>query len=831
MKVIVICIIILMRRGSNLNIVTFGETRKFGMSRLLGSTALFATLMIASVPQGLAQTASDIAQPVTVAAGDLRTALDQVADQFGLQLVVQGDLSGIESGALTADMSVREALQNLLSGSGYGFEFVSDDSVIIKPVTTTTGDAQGQVILPEVVVTATRSRRSIATMSPSVVVIGPDQIEAQSAKSSDITNVIRNNVPGFMFDDQSLISSTETFRGRDVQVLVDGIARNTPLRNSSRILSMIDIQQVESIEVIPGSNAMNGDGATGATINIITKTGEVGNNVFVVDGHVKSYTDDIGESFSPSLTLSGSGGFGAVDLAASITGSTTGNAYDGYGNQVPSDAMLGQGGFDNAEDLSVFGKAGVTFADGHRLFLSSEVVRFRQDIEYYSDLTTDPVSVDYDNPYNGQPLEDESQYFTAGYEYDFGKIGTGDLKLFYNDSYKQAARAEYNASHNPGLVSLASNGAIEDPLGQSVIDTVKYGVKLSTDTNLDAAYEGLTLTWGGDLTFDDVKYETVSGRDIGAPMEQEGHAIFAQLSAPVIKYVDLSGGVRYEEYDLTVKDFTRPSYMRYNGGTPQQILLAAAFTGGETTYDAVTYNASAVVHWTDRIDTSFSYSEGFSVPDVGAYTRRAGLSGTSIPLNFNDIDVEASKVKTYEVAARYDGADFRSTGAIYMSTNERGDNYDSSKNKLSQEKERIIGAELTGEYDISDDTYVGALASYVEGRYDTNEDGDLDSWLPNNRIPSPFRFTGYVDSYVWGDLNMRFDGTYTAGRYKIEDAKIKPSLVFNLSGNYPLLGGTARFGVENILDTSYENPAATALRGYSVAGHGRTVLIGYRREF
>ncbi|HAI29918.1 MAG TPA: TonB-dependent receptor, partial [Thalassospira sp.] len=155
---------------------------------------------------------------------------DQVADQFGLQLVVQGDLSGIESGALTADMSAGEALQNLLSGSGYRYEFVSEDSVIIKPVTTTTSDTQSKVTLPEVVVTATRSRRSIATMSPSVVVIGSDQIEAQSAKNSDITNVIRNNVPGFMFDDQSLIASTETFRGRDVQVLVDGVARNTPLR-------------------------------------------------------------------------------------------------------------------------------------------------------------------------------------------------------------------------------------------------------------------------------------------------------------------------------------------------------------------------------------------------------------------------------------------------------------------------------------------------------------------------------------------------------------------------------------------------------------------------
>ncbi|MEK9842173.1 TonB-dependent receptor plug domain-containing protein, partial [Thalassospira sp.] len=301
------------------------------MSRLWGTTALVATLMMAAVPMALAQEGTTTPQQITIAAGDLRGALDQLADQFGLQLIVQGDLSGMSSGDVSATLDARDALQLLLTGTGYQFEFITEDSVRIAPASSGALENGGTTVLPEVVVSATRSRRSIKSMSPSVVVIGRDQIETQMAKSSDITNVIRNTVPGFMFDDQSLISSTETFRGRDVQVLVDGVSRNTPLRNTSRILSMIDIAQVESIEVIPGSNALNGDGATGATINIITKTGEVGNNSFVVDGHVTSYTDDIDDSFSPSLTLSGSGGVGAVDLAASVTASKSGDAFDGYG--------------------------------------------------------------------------------------------------------------------------------------------------------------------------------------------------------------------------------------------------------------------------------------------------------------------------------------------------------------------------------------------------------------------------------------------------------------------------------------------------------------------
>jgi iron complex outermembrane receptor protein len=795
------------------------------MMRLLGTSALVSVLMICSTGMVQAQDANTV-HTIRIETQDLRAALDQLATEFGLQLIVQGDLAGVVATPFAGDVTATEALRTLLAGSGYDFEFIGADSVKIIPAAKSDS---GEIILQDIVVSASRSKRSIKSMSPSVVVIGRDQIEAQLAKSNSLSTLLRDAVPGFMFDAQTLTSSTETFRGRDIQVLVDGIGRNTPLRNSSRILSMIDPELIESIEVIPGSSALNGEGATGATVNIVTKTGTPGENIFVVDTHVKAFTQDIDDSLAPSLTLSGSGGVGKFDYAASVTGSTSENQYSGYGKQMPSDPMMGQGSFDNAENLNLFGKLGYGFLEGHRVSLSTEIVRFSQKPDYYPDVRANPAAVNFLAPYDGQPLEEESEYLTAGYEFDLGALGRGDLKLFYNDTYKQASRAQYDATYNFALVALPGSPAVEDPLGQSVIDAQKYGVKLSTDTGIDDLYDGLTLSWGGDLTFDEIKYRTVSGRDIGAPMDQDGKAVFAQLSAPITRFVDVSGGVRYETYDLTVDDFLRPNYMRYVGGVASAYFPAAQFTGGSTTYDAVTYNASAVVHWTDQFDTSLSYSEGFAVPDVGAYTRRAGTQG--VPLNFSQIDVEASKVKTYELAASYDTRNFRTSGAVYMSTNEHGNNFDPATNALSQEKERIIGAELSAEYDLTENTYVGALASYVEGKYDKDKDGDLESWLPNNRIPSPFRFTGYVDSYVWDDLNVRFDGTYTAQRNRIKDETIKPSLVFNLSANYPVMGGTARLGIENILDTSYENPAATALRGYSIAGLGRTILIGFRREF
>ena len=131
------------------------------MSRLWGTTALFATLMMAAMPMASAQEGTTTPQQITIAAGDLRGALDQLADQFGLQLIVQGDLSGMSSGDVSATLDARDALQLLLTGTGYQFEFITDDSVRIAPASSGALENGGTTVLPEVVVSATRSRRSI----------------------------------------------------------------------------------------------------------------------------------------------------------------------------------------------------------------------------------------------------------------------------------------------------------------------------------------------------------------------------------------------------------------------------------------------------------------------------------------------------------------------------------------------------------------------------------------------------------------------------------------------------------------------------------------------
>jgi len=62
----------------------------------------------------------------------------------------------------------------------------------------------------------------------------------------------------------------ETLRGRSPLYLVDGVPQSTPLRDDSRDGYTIDPFFIDRVEVIFGSNAIQGIGATGGVVNYVT---------------------------------------------------------------------------------------------------------------------------------------------------------------------------------------------------------------------------------------------------------------------------------------------------------------------------------------------------------------------------------------------------------------------------------------------------------------------------------------------------------------------------------------------------------------------------------
>ncbi len=129
-----------------------------------------------------------------------------------------------------------------------------------------------------IVVTASRSPRSLATTLGTVSVITAEDIAARNATS--VVDVLRGT-PGLYVDQPGGRGSRASIfiRGLDPNqavVLIDGIRVNDPTNNrgGSFDFSTLDVYAVERIEIVRGPlSAIHGSDALGGAINIITRRG------------------------------------------------------------------------------------------------------------------------------------------------------------------------------------------------------------------------------------------------------------------------------------------------------------------------------------------------------------------------------------------------------------------------------------------------------------------------------------------------------------------------------------------------------------------------------
>ncbi|WP_417686802.1 TonB-dependent receptor [Roseibium sp.] len=699
------------------------------------------------------------------------------------------------------------------------------------------------VFLDRIIVTANRSESAISTVAQSVIVVEQEEIERLRVTSSDTADLVARVVPGYAPSNQTISGASENFRGRSVLVMVDGIPRNTPLRNISRVLSLIDINNIERIEVINGASSLYGAGATGGTINIITKRGAGDGPQFSARVEAKAFTADVMESVAPNVNLTMQGVTGGFDYFLSATGDFTRKTFDGKGREMASDAMLGQGGGDRLSEGNLYGVLG--YETGSKRFEASVDVNYtEQNPDWFTDYAGFRVAPDYSKPYTGKPLKENSKYVTAKFSESEFALGELEFKTFFNDIEKQAPRTE---------ISLA-NPFVYDSNNQTVLNGIRAGATATVASDLSALIEGAKLTWGVDYTFDRTTQEKVSGEDAIAPMLQNQIAGFALAEFPVFERLRLQAGGRFDKFFLSVDDFTRPSGLYYDASTGRTYGLGSVdVTGGDFDYSQWTFNAGVVFDITDDLQSFANFSQGYELADVGAFTRRAGINTTSLAAtcaittvtylgvtqctgsgvtSYANIAPDPQLVNTFEAGLRGDWGRTQANFSAYYSTSDKGTLFDIKTNRVSQQKEQLWGAELTGAFDATDMLTVGGILAYAEGRYDSDGDGDIDSYLPNNRISSTFKGTLYGDMVLPYDIQARAEVEFFSGRDRERGEKLKGAALLNASLAKEFdNGGKLAFGVRNLLDTEYVNPTATATRGAKVPGLGRTLALSYQIKF
>ncbi len=208
-------------------------------------------------------------------------------------------------------------------------------------------ESKEAVVMPEVVVTATRTARGIEKVPAAVSVISGQDIKNSNAGSipdllSSAEGIVVRNLMGNGKNAQVDLRGYGETGPYNTLVLVDGRKVNS-IDLSGVDWSQIPIDQVERIEIIRGTGTvLYGDNAVGGVINIITKTPS------------EKFTAKTGVGFGSygRSRFEASVGGGHDKMAASINASY--NKTDGYrdNNRYEARDIGGKIVFDASDSLS-----------------------------------------------------------------------------------------------------------------------------------------------------------------------------------------------------------------------------------------------------------------------------------------------------------------------------------------------------------------------------------------------------------------------------------------------------------------------------------------------
>ncbi|MBV7533587.1 TonB-dependent receptor [Chitinophaga sp. sic0106] len=659
-----------------------------------------------------------------------------------------------------------------------------------------------KVGLGEVVVTAGRNKETIGTVPSSITIITAKQLQEQSAITTDINQLLGLNVPGLTLGTNTATKKGETLRGRSMLIMIDGIPQSTPLRNGDKDMRSIDVSVIERVEIIKGATAIYGNGADGGIINFITKKATTdkkisGSTDVSTAGSLTNAANSLGGRVSQTL----SGTLHKFDYVVSGTYEQTGVYKDAKGEVIAPFQSLAQN-----ENINAFAKVGYNINDNNRIEVMYNYYRTMQNSTYINSggkfgespiigvLGTLP-GAKQGTPYN------HNAYLTYTNKHLFRNTSL-DVNIYYQDFY---TIFEYSDFYEGG--------------GNSAITSRKKGIRANFNTllNISPNLNG-DITYGVDVLNDVTEQPLVDGRRFVPKMDMKNYAPYAQLKAYIFKDFLLKAGARYENVSLDIPDFTTIKFGNYAGGVNVK--------GGNLPYDALTYNAGLRYTRFDYFNPFISFSQSFSLYDLGRTLRLAKdvPGGASVK---GSIQTDAIITNNYEAGFNSNIGKFNASGAYFISTSNLGSSLVDINGVATPERapEHITGFEFTAGYQFLPNLTVNASYSHVEGKKETAT-GKV--YLPGSRI-TPDKATVNVNYspirekldlgvyYIYSGTRRRFT-TNAKGDW---DLGTGPVSSFNLVNLYTAFhfnkATTLRLGVDNLLNADY----------YPVLAQSRVVTDSY----
>ena len=706
--------------------------------------------------------------------------------------------------------------------------------------------SDGEAAAP-IIVTAARSILPVNALPLTIDVIDKEILDQQIAISGSVTDAVATLTPSFSPTRQKLSGAGETLRGRSPLYAINGIPQSTPLRDGGRDGFTIDGFFVDRVELIYGSNALQGIGGTGGIVNQVTvgapkQEGLSGRVLLQGTADNKFHSNGMGGKAGGLFQYKA----GDFDATVGATYEKRGVFYDGQDRRVGLN--LTQGETQDSQATNVFARLGYAVSATGRIDLIASRFELKSDGDYIAVLGNRPVGLPTSATRGaspGDPAANRTESIALSYTDSALWGGNFISQLFFNRSRdtfggeNRDATGKYIASFQDP--SIAPVGDLFD---QSQNRSRKMGAKFSYERAVPGL-EALTATLGFDALWDKTQQQLIATNRVWVPpAEFRSLAPFVQTNLKLFDgLVRIAGGARWENVQIKIDDFhtlaqttqTLPAGQRYWGGVD--------VAGGKPKFDDLLLNGGVILEPWDGIRAYASYAEGYTAPDVGRITRSINLTGIDID---SYLAIEPIVSNNREIGVEVKRGPFDGSATYFWSSSDKGQllvpgtgrNFDVQRQRIEIEG---IEVNLRSQTPISG-VKLGIGYAHIEGRYDSNADGAVDTDLDGVNI-SPDR-VNLSATYNRGPVSAILQTQYYLSRSFHADAGVTQPDPRNNFGGYAVTDasiryqtgfGGVRLSVQNLFDKCYiDYSSDTRLPSDNLAyfaGRGRSLTLSWDYNF
>ena len=707
--------------------------------------------------------------------------------------------------------------------------------------------------LAPIVVTATRSAKSIADIAGTVYSIDQAEIEKQANAGKSIADILGTLVPSLTPSSGTTSNYGMTMRGRVVQYMIDGVPQ-TGYRDGSRQLNSIQPSMIERIEVVSGATSIYGSGATGGIINIITKRG--GQDPISFESKVGVTAGNNFKSDAMAYEASQSVLFnqGALQGAFGASYTTRGEIQDSHGNRIGPE--VAQTDRQDTDTLDLNGRLTWNISDEQSLSFGAQYFNDEQDSEYGPDYGPNLAYVKRDPTYTaslaavkGMQLETQPQ--TERYAFNTQYENQNVLGHTLN------AEAYYRNEQARWFPSAQAMGGGLYLVYQSETDIDVYGARVALQKQFNLNGRNLGLSYGIDYEneqdeqniqmYDSAAFVASNGLNykpfnyyaFGPDVETEKLGTFVQTDFDVTDRLGLKAGVRYERVESQVDEST--PYMEAITADLQPGYQAKTLNGGKVKHDAALFNLGALYHLTDAQQVFANFSQGSNLPDIQRMLR-------DVPASFtvNSQTIDPIKVNNYELGWRVQAANgLNASVTTFYNDSDKSLKFGRPNYKIEvlDTDERVYGVEGNLSYRLQPNWTVGGTMAYTRGQF-KNTAG---KWQELDAIRvAPLKGTAFSEWQFNNDMSLRVQALAIGGTDKAKKdavkygstvpAEIKGFATMDVIANAKAGPGTVGFGVYNVWNTDYKSVYSQAVESVygaisSLAAQGRTYGLSYTLKY